>query len=32
MAIADDKAIFGYVPQMVQYYLGEEIVLPNVPT
>lgn len=30
--IADDKAIYAYVPQMVQYYLGEEIVLPNVPT
>ena len=30
--IADDKAIYAYVPQMVKYYLGEDIVLPNVPT
>ena len=30
--IADDKAIYTYVPQMVKYYLGEDIVLPNVPT
>ena len=30
--IADDKAIYAYVPQMIKYYLGEDIVLPNVPT
>jgi uncharacterized circularly permuted ATP-grasp superfamily protein len=30
--IADDKAVYAYVPQMIQYYLGEEIKLPNVPT
>jgi uncharacterized circularly permuted ATP-grasp superfamily protein len=30
--IADDKVIYAYVPQMVRYYLGEEIILPNVPT
>ena len=30
--IADDKAIYAYVPQMVKYYLGEDTVLPNVPT
>ena len=30
--IADDKAIYAYVPQMVKYYLDEEIVLPNVET
>jgi uncharacterized circularly permuted ATP-grasp superfamily protein len=30
--IADDKAIYAYVPQMIKYYLDEEIVLPNVPT
>ena len=30
--IADDKAIYAYVPEMVKYYLGEDIVLPNVPT
>jgi uncharacterized circularly permuted ATP-grasp superfamily protein len=30
--IADDKAVYAYVPQMVKYYLDEEIILPNVPT
>jgi uncharacterized circularly permuted ATP-grasp superfamily protein len=30
--IADDKAVYAYVPQMIRYYLGEEIILPNVPT
>jgi uncharacterized circularly permuted ATP-grasp superfamily protein len=30
--VADDKAVYAYVPQIVKYYLGEDIVLPNVPT
>ncbi|MBS0210363.1 MAG: circularly permuted type 2 ATP-grasp protein [Planctomycetes bacterium] len=30
--IADDKAVYAYVPQMIKYYLNEEIKLPNVPT
>lgn len=30
--IADDKAVYAYVPQIIQYYLGEEMILPNVPT
>ncbi len=30
--VADDKAVYAYVPKMVKYYLGEEISLPNVPT
>jgi len=30
--IADDKAIYSYVPQMIKFYLDEEIILPNVPT
>ncbi len=30
--IADDKAVYAYVPQIIKYYLGEEIILPNVPT
>jgi uncharacterized circularly permuted ATP-grasp superfamily protein len=30
--VADDKVIYAYVPKMVKYYLGEEIILPNVPT
>lgn len=30
--VADDKVIYAYVPQMIQYYLGEEPILANVPT
>ncbi len=30
--VADDKVIYAYVPRMVKYYLGEETLLPNVPT
>ena len=30
--IADDKVLYAYVPQMIKYYLGEDSVLPNVPT
>jgi len=30
--VADDKAIYSYVPQMIQYYLNEEPILKNVPT
>jgi len=30
--IADDKAIYSYVPKMIKYYLDEDIILPNVPT
>src|SRR5258707_117587 len=30
--IADDKAVYAYVPRIVKYYLGEDILLPNVPT
>lgn len=30
--IADDKVVYAYVPRMIKYYLGEEILLPNVPT
>lgn len=30
--IADDKVIYAYVPQMIRYYLGEDQLLPNVPT
>jgi uncharacterized circularly permuted ATP-grasp superfamily protein len=30
--IADDKAVYAYVPQIIKYYLNEEILLPNVPT
>jgi uncharacterized circularly permuted ATP-grasp superfamily protein len=30
--VADDKVVYAYVPQIVKYYLGEEVILPNVPT
>ena len=30
--VADDKAVYAYAPEMVRFYLGEEILLPNVPT
>jgi uncharacterized circularly permuted ATP-grasp superfamily protein len=30
--VADDKAVYAYVPQIIRYYLGEDIKLPNVPT
>jgi uncharacterized circularly permuted ATP-grasp superfamily protein len=30
--VADDKAIYVYVPEMIRYYLNEEPLLKNVPT
>jgi uncharacterized circularly permuted ATP-grasp superfamily protein len=30
--VADDKVIYAFVPKIVRYYLGEDIILPNVPT
>jgi uncharacterized circularly permuted ATP-grasp superfamily protein len=30
--VADDKAIYVHVPEMVRFYLGEEPILKNVPT
>ncbi len=30
--VADDKAVYPYVPKIVRYYLGEEPLLPNVTT
>jgi len=30
--VADDKAIYVYVPEMVRFYLGQEPILQNVPT
>src|SRR4051794_28706174 len=30
--VADDKAIYTYVPEMIRYYLNEEPILKNVPT
>jgi uncharacterized circularly permuted ATP-grasp superfamily protein len=30
--IADDKAVYSYMPEIVKFYLGEEPILKNVPT
>ncbi|MDD3650791.1 circularly permuted type 2 ATP-grasp protein [Immundisolibacter sp.] len=30
--VADDKVVYAYVPDMIRYYLGEEPIIPNVPT
>lgn len=30
--VADDKAIYAYVPKMIKYYLQDSPILPNVPT
>ncbi|MFN0115159.1 MAG: circularly permuted type 2 ATP-grasp protein [Paracoccaceae bacterium] len=32
VGVADDKAVYCFVPEMIRFYLGEEPVLPNVPT
>jgi uncharacterized circularly permuted ATP-grasp superfamily protein len=30
--IADDKAVYSYMPEILKFYLGEEPILKNVPT
>ncbi|HEX4980942.1 MAG TPA: circularly permuted type 2 ATP-grasp protein [Ilumatobacteraceae bacterium] len=30
--VADDKVVYAWVPDLIRYYLGEEPVIPNVPT
>jgi uncharacterized circularly permuted ATP-grasp superfamily protein len=30
--VADDKAIYAFVPELIRYYLNEEPILPNVKT
>lgn len=30
--VADDKAVYAYVPRIIRYYLDEEPILPNVET
>lgn len=30
--VADDKAVYAYVPEIVRYYLGEDALLPNIET
>jgi uncharacterized circularly permuted ATP-grasp superfamily protein len=30
--VADDKAVYAYVPAIIRFYLSEDPILPNVPT
>ena len=30
--VADDKAIYPFVPAMIKFYMGQEALIPNVPT
>ena len=30
--MADDQVVYAYLPRIVKYYLGDEMILPNVPT
>jgi uncharacterized circularly permuted ATP-grasp superfamily protein len=30
--VADDKAVYAYVPEIIKYYLNQDAILPNVPT
>src|SRR5207237_5963432 len=30
--VADDKAIYPFVPDMIKFYLKQDAILPNVPT
>jgi uncharacterized circularly permuted ATP-grasp superfamily protein len=30
--VADDKVVYAFVPEIIEYYLGEKPILPNVPT
>ncbi|NBR30326.1 MAG: circularly permuted type 2 ATP-grasp protein, partial [Betaproteobacteria bacterium] len=30
--VADDKVVYTFVPKIIKYYLGEDAILPNVPS
>ena len=30
--VADDKVVYAFVPKIIRYYLGEDAILPNVPS
>ena len=30
--VADDKAVYAYVPEIIRYYLNQDPILPNIPT
>lgn len=30
--VADDKAVYAYIPRLIKYYLGEDALIPNIKT
>lgn len=30
--VADDKVVYSFVPRFIRYYLGEDAIIPNVPS
>ena len=32
VGVADDKVVYTYVPKIIRYYLGEDPIIPNVPS
>ena len=30
--VADDKVVYAFVPKIIQYYLGQDALIPNVPS
>jgi len=30
--VADDKVVYAFIPKVIQYYLDEEAIIPNVPS
>ncbi len=30
--VADDKAVYAFVPEIIRYYLDQDAIIPNVPT
>lgn len=30
--VADDKVVYAFVPEIIRYYLGDDAIIPNVPT
>ena len=30
--VVDDKVVYAYLPRVIKYYLGEDAIIPNVPT
>ena len=30
--VADDKAVYSYMPELIRFFTGEEAIIPNVPT